>query len=123
LFCDAFAIETLGEDQEHIRVAGIHNISLRHGVGTISLIIGRPTLWNRSLGSDAIAVLTRHAFEVLGLRLLLSEATEDNIGSVRAQQKCGFREVGRLPGRYWKRGAYRDSIPFALTREHWQPAA
>jgi RimJ/RimL family protein N-acetyltransferase len=119
----AFAIETLGEEQEHIGVAGIHNISLRHGVGTIGLIIGRPTLWNRGLGSDAIAVLARYAFQVLGLRLLLSEAIEGNIGSVRAQQKCAFQEVGRLPGRYWKRGAYRDSIQFALTREYWQTGA
>ena len=36
-----FAIETLEEDEEHIGVIGIHGISLRHGVGTLSCSIVR----------------------------------------------------------------------------------
>jgi len=38
---------------------------------------------------------------------------------VKAQQKCGYREIGRIPNRYWKRGAYRDAILFAIAREDW----
>ena len=115
-----FAIELLGNPEEHVGVCGIHNISYRHGAGTIGLIIGRPQLWRRGLGTDVIAVLTRYAFEAASLRLLLSEAMSDNIGSIKAQTKCGYCEIGRIPGRYWKRGAYRDSILFALTREDWR---
>jgi RimJ/RimL family protein N-acetyltransferase len=117
------AIELLGDAEEHIGACGIHNISYRHGVGTIGLFIGRPQLWRQGLGTDAIAVLTRYAFEVAGLRLLLSEAMRENIGSIRAQQKCGYREIGRIPGRYWKRGAYRDAILFALGCEDWRAHA
>ncbi len=115
----AFGIELLGEDEEHIGVCGIHNISYRHGVGTIGLIIGRLQLWRHGLGTDVIDTLTRYAFEVAGLRLLLSETLSENLGSIKAQLKCGYREIGRIPGRYWKRGAYRDSILFALTRADW----
>jgi RimJ/RimL family protein N-acetyltransferase len=115
-----FAIELLDEKEEHVGVCGIHNITYRHGVGTIGLIIGRPQLWRRGLGTDAIDVLTHYAFEVAGLRLILSEAMSENIASIKAQQKCGYREIGRIATRYWKRGAYRDAVLFALDREDWQ---
>jgi ribosomal-protein-alanine N-acetyltransferase len=114
-----FAIEMLAVENEHVGACGIHNISYRHGVGTIGLFIGRPQLWNRGLGTDAIAVLTRYAFEVAGLRLLLSEAMRENIASIKAQTRCGYRELGCIPGRYWKRGAYRDAVLFCLSREGW----
>jgi RimJ/RimL family protein N-acetyltransferase len=32
-------------------------------------------------------------------------------------QKAGYREVGRLPRRIWKRGAYRDVVMMVLERE------
>ena len=114
----ALAIETL--EDEHIGVPGIQGINYRHGVGTTGTFIGRKPLWRRGYGSDAIAVRTRYAFEVLGLRLLLSEVMAENVGSLKALQKSGYREFGRIPARYWKRGAYRDAIQLLITREEWQ---
>jgi ribosomal-protein-alanine N-acetyltransferase len=114
-----FAIELLDPENEHIGACGIHNISYRHGVATLGLFIGRPQLWNRGLGTDAIAVLTRYAFEVAGLRMILTEAMRDNIASLKAQARCGYREIGCIPARYWKRGAYRDNVLLCLTREDW----
>ncbi len=113
-----FAIETL--EEEHIGFAGLHAISYRHGVATSGTIIGRPQLWNRGYGSDAIAVRSRFVFEVLGLRMVMSEVMAENLGSLRALLKNGYREYGRIPGRTWKRGAYRDSVYLVLTREEWQ---
>ena len=59
---------------------------------------------------------TRYAFEVLGLRLLLSEVMADNAASLRMLERAGYREVGRIPRRLWKRGAYRDVVLLALER-------
>lgn len=112
------AIETLAD--EHIGVTGIHNISFRHSTGVTGTIIGRQKLWGRGFGSDAIAIRTRYAFEVLGLRLLLSEVMEGNTASLKALHKSGYREVGCVPKRYWKRGAYRDARTLMVTREEWQ---
>lgn len=116
----AFAIETRDEPEEHVGFAGIHQISFRHGTGVTGTIIGRRGLWNRGLGTDAIAVRTRYAFEVLGLRMLYSEVLAENVGSLRALQRSGYREVGRQPQKYWKRGAYRDVVLLALPRDEWR---
>lgn len=113
-----FAIETL--EEEHIGIAGIHSIDYRHGVAITGTLIGRKQFHRRGYGSDAIAIRTRYAFDVLGLRLLLTEVLAGNIGSLKAVQHCGYREVGRTPARWWKRGAYHDSVHLALTHDEWQ---
>jgi RimJ/RimL family protein N-acetyltransferase len=59
----------------------------------------------------------RYAFEVLGLRLLLTEVLADNAASLRALARGGYREVGRFPRRFWKRGAFRDAVYLALERD------
>ena len=110
-----FALETLGGD--HIGFAAIHDIDLRHGSGRTGMFVGLPQLWGQGYAGDAIRVRTRYAFEVLGLRLLLSEVIDGNTASLRMLQRAGYQEVGRIPRRYFKRGAYRDAVLFALERQ------
>ena len=114
-----FAIETL--EEEHIGLSGIHEISFRQGTATTGSLIGRRQLWGHGYGSDSIRIRTRYAFDVLGLRLLLSEVMSDNIGSLKALMRSGYHEIGRIPARWWKRGTYRDAVLVALYRDDWKP--
>jgi RimJ/RimL family protein N-acetyltransferase len=109
-----FAVETL--EGEHIGFSGLHRIDWRQGVASTGTLLGRRDLWGRGYGSEAARLRARYAFDVLGLRLLLSEALADNLGSIGMLTRAGYREVGRIPRRYWKRGAYRDTVLFALDR-------
>jgi RimJ/RimL family protein N-acetyltransferase len=110
----AFAVESL--EGEHVGFAGIHDIDHRHGSARTGTIIGRRDLWRRGLGRDAARVRTRYAFEVIGWRLLLSEVMVGNDASVRMLEAVGYRQVGCIPRRYFKRGGYRDALLFALER-------
>jgi RimJ/RimL family protein N-acetyltransferase len=110
-----FAVETLSG--EHIGFSGLHRIEWPAGVGVTGTILGRRDLWGQGYGTDAARLRTRYCFEVLGLRMLLSEVMADNIGSVRMLKKAGYREVGRIPRRLWKRGEYRDVVILVLERE------
>lgn len=114
-----FAIETL--DGEHIGFCGFIEIDWRHGTARSGTIIGRADFRGRGYGSDAVRVRTRYAFEVLGLRLLLTEAMSENAASLGVLRKAGYREIGRIPKRYWKRGGYRDLILLMLDRDSWNP--
>jgi RimJ/RimL family protein N-acetyltransferase len=109
-----FALETLAG--EHIGFTGFHKIDWKNGVATSGTLIGRRDLWGQGYGADSARVRARYAFEVLGLRMLLSDVMADNTGSLRMLQKAGYREVGRLPRRLWKRGAYRDVVMLVLER-------
>jgi ribosomal-protein-alanine N-acetyltransferase len=110
-----FAIETR-DGFEHIGFSGLHRIDWRNGVAVTGTMIGRRDLWAQGYGSDAARVRTRYAFEVLGLRLLLSDVMADNAGSIAMLRTVGYREVGRIPRRLWKRGAFRDVVMLALER-------
>ena len=110
-----FAVETLAG--EHIGSAGHNKIQWRHGVAVTGTIIGPRAFRGQGYGTDAARLRTRYAFEVLGLRLLLSEVFAENAASLRMLQRAGYREVGRIPRRHWKRGAFRDVVVLAVERD------
>ena len=109
-----FAIETLAG--EHLGFNGLHQIDYRHGVATTGTVLGRKDLWGKGYGAEASDLRTRYAFEVLGLRLLMSGVMADNVGSLRMLAKAGYKECGRIPRRWWKRGAWRDEVMMVLER-------
>jgi RimJ/RimL family protein N-acetyltransferase len=109
-----FAIETLGG--EHIGFSGLHRIDRANGFAVSGTMLGRRDLWSQGYGTDAARIRARYVFDVLNLRLLLSEVLADNVASCRMLQKVGYREVGRIPRRWWKRGAYRDAVILVLER-------
>jgi RimJ/RimL family protein N-acetyltransferase len=111
----AFAVETLGG--EHIGSAGLNHIQWRHGTAVTGTIIGPKAFRGQGYGTDAARVRTRYAFEVLGLRMLLSEVFAENTASLRMLGRAGYREVGRIPRRFWKRGSFRDVIVLAIERD------
>jgi hypothetical protein len=80
-------------------------------------VIGRRDLWGRGLGSDAARVRNRYAFEVLGLRLLIASVIADNEASLAMLSRVGYTEAGRVPERYWKRGAFRDQVLLVLRKD------
>src|SRR5262245_49711526 len=110
-----FALETL--DGTHIGVTGVHAIEWRHGVAKTGTLIGPADCRGKGYGSEAVMLRTRYAFDVLGLRLLLSEVFEDNTSMIRVLEKAGYKRVGLIPKRFWKRGAYRDLVTFAIYRD------
>jgi RimJ/RimL family protein N-acetyltransferase len=107
-----FAVETL--DGEHVGFSGLRTIDWQSRVATSGSVIGRRDLWGGGLGTDAARVRTRFAFEVLGLRMLMAATIGDNRRSTRMLETIGYREVGRVPDRYWKRGTFRDQVVMVL---------
>lgn len=112
-----FAIETLAG--QHLGTSGIHAVNFRHGTCTTGSLIGERGHWGKGYGTDAARVRARYCFEVLGLRTLFTGFLDGNDRSKRMSEKNGYRECGRFPKKYWKRGAYRDEVVMVLERESW----
>jgi RimJ/RimL family protein N-acetyltransferase len=113
----AFAIELL--NGEHVGFSGMHQINWKDRSAVTGTLIGLIDQWGKGLGSDAARVRTRFAFEVLGLRYLISAVLEGNDRSLGMLRKAGYVECGRYPKRIWKRGRYVDEILLYMTREMW----
>jgi len=110
-----FAVENL--EGEHVGFSGLRSIDWQSRVAVSGSVIGRADLWRQGLGTDAANVRNRYAFEVLGLRLLIATVIAENAASMAMLSKAGYTEVGRVPQRYWKRGAYRDQVILVLHRD------
>jgi RimJ/RimL family protein N-acetyltransferase len=110
-----FAVESL--QGEHVGFSGLRSIDWQSRVAVSGSVVGRKDLWGKGLGSDAARVRNRYAFGVLGLRLLVATVIADNSRSMAMLAKVGYDEVGRVPERYWKRGAYRDQVILTLHRD------
>jgi RimJ/RimL family protein N-acetyltransferase len=41
----------------------------------------------------------------------------DNAASLAMLSRVGYAEVGRVPERYWKRGAFRDQVLLVLRKQ------
>jgi len=107
-----FAVESL--QGEHVGFSGLRSIDWQSRVAVSGSVIGRKDLWSKGLGGDTVKVRNRYAFEVLGMRLLIASVIADNSRSLAMLASAGYEEVGRVPGRYWKRGAYRDQVLLAV---------
>ncbi|MEJ2583239.1 MAG: GNAT family protein [Acidobacteriota bacterium] len=107
-----FAVESL--QGEHIGFSGLRSIDWQSRVAVSGSVIGRRDLWNKGYGGDAVKERNRYAFEILGLRLLIATVIADNTRSLAMLVSAGYEEVGRVPERYWKRGAYRDQVILAV---------
>ena len=114
-----FAIETL--EGQHIGFTGFDKIQWQHRAATTGTTIGLPEYRGHGYGTDTIRVRTRYAFDVLCLRLLLTEVMDANVASRRALEKVGYQPIGHIPARYWRRGAYHEVTLLGLNREDWIP--
>ena len=95
----------------NIKVGPIHPI---HRRADVSLFIGDRGSWGRGYASEAIAALSRHAFEALGVEKLNAGMHAANAGSFRAFLKAGYREEGRRRSQALLDGVRCDVIEVGL---------
>jgi len=113
----SFALELL--TGEHIGFSGIHAINWKDRSAITGTMIAKE-YWGKGYGSDAARVRTHYAFNVLGLRYLMSAVLDGNDRSLGMLKKSGYVECGRYPERLWKRGRFIDEIVLYMTREMWE---
>lgn len=107
-------------DYGHVGNIRISGISLRHQRADIALILGRKDLWGCGIAPGAIRCAVRAGFVELGLHKMTAGMYHTNTGSIRAFEKAGFLEEGRLPEHYIHNGTYVDRVALGLLRADWE---
>jgi [ribosomal protein S5]-alanine N-acetyltransferase len=83
-----------GGDQ-HVGNIKLGPIDRHHRVGDIGILIGEPSSWGKGYASEAIALMSAHAFSALSLAKLTAGCYDVNEGSTRAFLRAGFVVEGR----------------------------
>jgi RimJ/RimL family protein N-acetyltransferase len=103
------------EGKEHIG-----NIKLQekpqHNLGDIGIIIGDKSKWGCGYATEAIRLLTEHAFK-MGLHKISAGIYADNIGSRKAFAKVGYVEEATHRVTYMSNGKYVDEVIMSVWNE------
>ena len=115
---DSFAIHRAGEE-EPLGVIGLMNVSGANRSADLSVIVGEREDRERGLGTEAIRVLLRYAFEDLRLNRVGLSVFEFNELAISAYDKLGFKEEGRLRQAIRRDGSFYDAILMSVLLPEW----
>jgi RimJ/RimL family protein N-acetyltransferase len=116
---DSFAIHREGEE-EPLGVISLTNINKANASADLSVIVGDEKDRDKGLGTEAIRVILRYAFEDLGLRRVGLSVFEFNEPAIRAYEKLGFKREGRLREAIQRDGKFYDAILMRILASEWR---
>ncbi|WP_054693870.1 GNAT family N-acetyltransferase [Syntrophomonas palmitatica] len=108
------------ENDRHIGNIGLHNIHPVVHAAEIGILIGEKDVWGQGYATEAIKLLSAHAFYRMNLNRISSGAVVHNIGSIRAFEKAGFKQEGISRQAYYCEGEYVDCVRLGLLRYEWE---
>ena len=113
-----FAVEKRDGPAELIGMINLGGMRGKDRCATLGIALGRDFL-GRGYGSDAMRVIVDYGFRELGLhRIQLGVATFNPPG-IRAYEKAGFTEEGRLRESVLHDGRWYDEILMAVLDHEW----
>lgn len=77
--------------------------------------------WGQGLGTQAARGLVRFGFERLGLHRIWATCHCENVASAKVLARAGLRQEGTLRAHRLQRGAWRDSLLFAIVETDPRP--
>lgn len=95
-------------DGEQVGMTGLFDINWITRDAESGIFIGRHDLYGRGIGSEAIRLRTAFAWQELGLRRVHNWIAVRNRGSRRANEKAGYRQMGRYPRSWFRSGQWHD---------------
>src|SRR6266508_3074319 len=108
------AIETMAG--EFVGSVSLHGIDPRSRQAELGIWIARAH-WDNGYGTDAVRVASRFGFREMNLQRLYLHVFDTNPRGIRAYEKVGFKEEGRLRRGQFMGGRYVDVIVMGLLAE------
>ena len=108
------------EDGTIMAFCGITGIDETIRKGEIYTFVN-PFEKHKGIGTQAKRLMAEYAFKELGLNKLFSITNEDNIPSIKINERLGFVNEGRFRHEYLtKDGEWKDRLYFGLLKEDWE---
>ncbi|MEW6406445.1 MAG: GNAT family protein [Chloroflexota bacterium] len=108
-----------GDGWKLIGNCGVFGIEWVNSSAELGIMIGDKTCWNQGHGTEVMILLLRHCFETLNLHRVFLRVYADNTRGLRAYEKAGFVEEGRMREAVFKHGKYDDVVFMGVLRSEW----
>ena len=113
----SFAIETL-DDRVLIGTTGLWGAQPKDRCATLGIALGREYI-GRGYGTDAVRVIVGYGFREMGLHRIQLSVAPFNPAGIRAYQKAGFVEEGRLREAVLHDGRWYDDVLMSVLDHEW----
>ncbi len=107
----------LTSDSQHIGNIYLRSIDWIARNANLLMWIGEPDQRLKGYGQAALRLVTKHAFQDLGLVRLYLTVLEDNKPAIRAYEKCGFVLEGKLRKHFFGSGRFHNLLMMGLCAE------
>jgi [ribosomal protein S5]-alanine N-acetyltransferase len=104
---DSIFLAIIAKDtNKHIGNIKIGPINWDHLFAELGIVIGDKAYWGRGLATETIRLATEYCFKTLGLHKVTAGAYANNIGSLKAFYKAGFKTEGVRPRHFKYKNGY-----------------
>ena len=107
------------DDNQPIGSIEFLELESTHRTATLCIFIGDESNCGKGLGSEALRLALRYAFDVLNLNNIDLKVYSFNQRAVKAYTKAGFKEYGRRCQAYYLNGSYHDVIYMEILRKDY----
>jgi RimJ/RimL family protein N-acetyltransferase len=111
------AIDSL--EGEYLGGIGLIHIDRRNGSAEVGIVIAKPEHWGQGLGSEAMLLLLRHAFEEMNLHRVQLRVYAYNERGIKSYEKLGFKQEGRLREALIRHGRRHDVLLMGILAEEF----
>jgi RimJ/RimL family protein N-acetyltransferase len=108
------------DDQRLIGRSAIRGIHHVNRCGTFTIFIGDPDCWGRGFGTEATALTTVYAMDLLNLNRLELEVFAYNPRALRCYEKLGFQKEGVRRDAKFHEGGYHDAVVMSILAREWK---
>ncbi len=105
------------KDNFPIGFISLNKINYVHKNCYLGIVIGEFSEQGKGYGKEAIELINNYAFDILNLRKITLEVTENNMQAINLYKKLGFVVEGRLKQHYYSEGEYFDLIIMSLFKK------
>jgi RimJ/RimL family protein N-acetyltransferase len=102
-------------DNAPVGTASLFAINHLHGTGTLGIMIAERR--GQGLGTEAVQLVVRWAWDVLGLHNVMLTVLAWNEGAIRAYRRAGFEDLGVRRRSVWSRGERVDEVHMQAVRD------
>ena len=111
---------TILENDVIVAFGGFTSINREIGKAE-TYLFADPIHLHKGTGTKAKKMMCQFAFQQLGLNKIYFVTNEDNVASIRMNEKCGFKLEGRFRQEYrTKNGLLKDRLYYGLLKSEWE---
>ncbi len=103
-----------------IGYTGLCNISKENKSGEYFIFIGDKNMWGRGIGTLITKQILKIGFINFNLNRIYLTVSELNTSGLKAYQKAGFVDEGRLREANFRKGKFHDKIIMSVLKSEWK---